>query len=106
MTITIVIGDSTLAVNKDDAALAIKGIASSDKPVSAQPNQSGIILQVANNNAPVTVSVFDLSGKAVYRTTQHFEAGSNFLPVDLAGGHYMVTVKQGSQKSTVQWFKK
>jgi len=111
MTITITIGDASQAVNPEEVPstpttkITESAIAASAL-VKAQPQQSGIILQVANTNTPVSVSVFDLSGKAVYKTSKVFDAGTNFLPVDIAGGHYMVTVKQGSQKSTVQWFKK
>lgn len=109
-TITIIIGDANSAENKadfpeQDAATSI--FAHTTKSSLCVKSQgSGIVLQVSNS-APVTISVFDLNGKIAFRTTRNFKAGSNYLPLENLGeGHYMISVKQGSQKATTQWIKK
>lgn len=104
-TITIIVGDSTVAANKGN--VAIPTIAKKlDGAIKAQFRNDGIMLS-ASRSGNATVEVFSAQGQCIRSQEASLNAGANWMPmVGLHSGNYVVRVTQGSVSQMYNWIKK
>jgi endoglucanase len=96
--ITIVIGDSSQAVNKEEyqgspIAAVLPGI-----PFRAEMQNSGVLLQVSEPGF-VSLEIYSVAGKLKQSASRHYTAGSHYLSLEsLPTGFYVMKVRQGSKQ--------
>lgn len=103
--VTIVIGDSTLAVNKDDYYTAPIVTTAKQIPFQLQARNDGILLQVPQSGY-VQISVLAANGKLVTSLKQNFAAGEHWIDLkSIPTGSYLLTVRQGIRQDSFRWNK-
>ena len=96
--ITIVIGDSSQAVNKEEyqgspIAAVLPGI-----PFRVEMQNSGVLLQVSEPGF-VSLEIYSVAGKLKQSASRHYTAGSHYLSLEsLPTGFYVMKVRQGSKQ--------
>lgn len=97
-TITVVIGDSSLAVNKEDyESTPIVAMAPS-VPFRAEMQNNGILLQVSKPGK-VSLDIYSITGKLEQSYGNHYTAGTHYLSIEtLPVGMYIMRVRQASSQ--------
>lgn len=101
-TITVVVGDSTKAVNKEEAA-AVKSVATrADLPLRATVTNTQLAVS-SDNMGDIEVSVFSLNGQNVMSKTVSGNATLSLAKVP--NGSYLIVISQGARQLNVKWNK-
>lgn len=111
-TITVVIGDSAAAVNKQEYQQFLDPFASI-KPVrkianNLQANMNGTTLHFTTKNTGlVNIDIYDVLGASVMQKSDIYSAGSHAVDLkNLPNGSYTLVVRQGSHKASIRWINK
>lgn len=106
--ITVVIGDSSSAVNKDEyyeAVAAPISIAKVSVPFKAELQNSGVLLQVPTSGS-VSWAVYSMVGRKMLGETRNFSSGTHYLSLEsLPAGNYIMRVKQGAASLSFRYGK-
>lgn len=103
--ITIVIGDSALAVNKDEYYTTPIISKKKIKPFHAQIQNNGFSLQVFQGGL-VEWAIYSVNGKNLVKQQKNLTVGSHWIPLErIPAGAYIVKVKQGSLQNSFRWHK-
>lgn len=103
ITATLVIGDSALAVNKEDYYGTPIAVKSPAIPFQAQIQNSGILLHVSQAGL-VEWNLFSATGKIIQSEKQNLSAGSHLITFDqIPPGAYFLKIRQGIYKTSVRW---
>lgn len=101
--VTIIIGDSALAVNKDAYYTAPIVSIAKQIPFQLQPRNDGILLQVSQSGL-VQISILTANGKLVTSVKQHFAAGGHWIDLkSIPTGSYLLKVHQGLSQEVFRW---
>ena len=104
--ITVIIGDSTLAVNKDEYYKSPIIASAKIAPFKSQIQNNSVLLQVSQAGL-VQWSVFSVTGKVVASHQEYMNAGSHLISLEkLPVGSYLFRVRQGSRVGTLHWNKR
>ena len=104
--ITVIIGDSTLAVNKDEYYKSPIIANAKIAPFKSQIQNNSVLLQVSQAGL-VQWSVFSVTGKVVASHQEYMNAGSHLISLEkLPVGSYLFRVRQGSRVGTLHWNKR
>lgn len=106
--VTIIVGDSSSAINKDEyyeAAAAPISIAKVSVPFKAELQNSGILLQVPTSGN-VSWVVYSMVGRKLLGETRNFSSGTHYLSLEsLPAGNYIMRVKQGASSLSFRYGK-
>ncbi len=104
--ITVIIGDSALAVNKDEYYKSPIIASAKIAPFKSQIQNNSVLLQVSQAGL-VQWSVFSVTGKVVASHQEYMNAGSHLISLEkLPVGSYLFRVRQGSRVGTLHWNKR
>ena len=104
--ITIIIGDSALAVNKDEFYYVVPVLAKAKtSPLQAKISNSELQLHLPESGL-VHWEIFSLKGKRVVENTAVYAAGTHSIALDLPAGMYIFRLKQGTGKQQLKFLKK
>lgn len=106
MTVTVIVGDSASAVNKDEYyKTSIPALSTAKSGVQAQFNSKGMLL-TSNSRSPLEVSIFSVNGERVFHKTVNLSLGTRFISLgELKAGNYIANVKQDGTLSVFNWSK-
>lgn len=103
--ITIVIGDSTLAVNKEEYDIAPIVAKAPAIPFNAQMQNNGILLQVPQSGL-VEWGVYSANGKNILAQRQNLAGGTHWISLEqIPAGSYFLKVRQGKFQNSFHWNK-
>ncbi|MBP5247318.1 MAG: glycoside hydrolase family 5 protein [Fibrobacter sp.] len=103
--ITVIVGDSTLAVNKDEYYRSPIVTRANVTPFQTQIQNNSVLLQVPQAGL-VQWAVFSVTGKVVASHKEYMNAGSHLISLEkLPVGSYLFRVRQGSRVGTLHWNK-
>lgn len=106
-TVTIIIGDSASAVNKNEyyklsTPVLVKGVSG----VKAQFSNNGVVFS-SNSKSPLELSIFNVNGEEVFHKTLNLSLGSRYVSLTgLKSGSYIASVKQDGGRTVFNWNKK
>lgn len=102
--ITIVIGDSSSAVNKEEYQ-ENPIISNATLPFRAEMQNSGLILQL-NKAGMVEWGIYTVAGKKMLGNVGNYSAGSHWISMEsLPAGSYLMKVRQGTRTASMRWNK-
>ena len=104
--ITVIVGDSAAAVNKDEY-YATPIISKADvAPFRTQVQNNSLLLQVPQAGL-VQWTVFSSLGKVVASNKEHMSAGSHLISLEqIPTGSYFLKVRQGTNVGSFHWNKR
>ena len=104
--ITVIVGDSSLAVNKDEY-YATPIISKADvAPFRTQVQNNSLLLQVPQAGL-VQWTVFSSLGKVVASNKEHMSAGAHLISLEqIPTGSYFLKVRQGANVGSFHWNKR
>lgn len=105
--VTIIIGDSSLAVNKEDfyGPNPIKGVSVPGVPFRAAFRNSGMLLHVPSAGL-VEWGIYSAAGVCFQKEAKVYSAGSHLISLEnLPAGSYLVKIRQGNITRTSRWNK-
>lgn len=103
--ITIVIGDSALAVNKEEYDIAPIVVKAPAIPFRVQMQNNGVLLQVPQSG-PVEWGVYSANGKSILNQRQNLSAGTHWISLEqVPAGSYFLKVRQGKFQNSFLWNK-
>ena len=104
--ITIVIGDSALAVNKEEYDIAPIIVKAPAIPFRVQMQNNGVLLQVPQSG-PVEWGVYSANGKSILNQRQNLSAGTHWISLEqVPAGSYFLKVRQGKFQNSFLWSKR
>ncbi|MCQ2104770.1 MAG: cellulase family glycosylhydrolase [Fibrobacter sp.] len=104
MTITVVVGDSTQAVNKSEVEAASIVKTNPKLPLSAIV--AGNQLHVNSNEAgDINVEVFSITGQSIMSKTLTSNGTASMSLASIPNGSYLVVISQGVRQLNVKWNK-
>jgi endoglucanase len=97
-TITVVIGDSSLAVNKGEYEESPIIALAPSIPFRAEMQSNGVLLQIAKPGL-VSLDIYSALGKLEQSFSKHYSSGSHYLSIEtLPAGLYIMRIKQESNQ--------
>lgn len=103
--ITIIVGDSALAANKDEYYTTPIVSKKKIQPFHAQIQNNGFLLQVFQGGL-VEWAIYSANGKNIARQQRNLTTGFHWIPLDrIPAGAYIVKVNQGSHQNFFRWHK-
>lgn len=103
--ITVVIGDSSLAVNKDEYYATPIVASANIAPFRSQIQNNSVLLQVPQAGL-VQWSIFSVTGKVIASHQEYMNAGTHLISLEkLPVGSYLLRIRQGSRSGTLRWNK-
>lgn len=106
-TVTIIIGDSASAANKDEYyKVSIPVLKTGASSVKAQFTNDGVML-TAGNKGQLEFTLFSVNGEQVFQKTVSLSLGARFVSLkNLKAGNYIAYIKQNGSKMVYNWTKK
>ncbi len=107
ISVVVVVGDSTQAVNKDEyyATTPILKPAQKVLPFRAEIQDNGILLQVQKSGL-VEWGLYSVSGKSIHSEKKMYSVGTHLISFEtIPTGSYFMKVRQGSKQNVLRWEK-
>lgn len=103
--ITIIIGDSALAVNKEEYDISPIAVKTPTTPFRVQAQRNGILLQVTQSH-PIEWGIYSANGKKVFSQQKNLTLGTHWISLEhIPAGSYILNVRQGKFKNSFLWNK-
>ncbi len=102
--VTIIVGDSALAVNKEEIPQAILPL-HAFVPFRAELQETGLLLHVTKAGL-VEWGIYNAAGKQVLSNKSTYSEGTHWVNLEtLPAGTYIMNVRQGSTSNSFRWNK-
>lgn len=102
---TFIVGDSSLAANKEEFYGTPIAVKQPSIPFHAKIQNNGFLLHVSQNGL-VEYNLFSATGKAIVSKKQNLSAGTHLISLEnIPSGSYFLRIRQGIYKTAFQWNK-